>query len=291
MTAIKNLSDSNIFIKQKILENKPFSLIRFGIGNETYLTYHYSKTKKINKKFLHKNLETLYNAGIYTKNKNDNSMLKYCQFYEEAIINGDILAAWAGVKNLIPIQNFYFEKYSLPKIHTRSLEPFYVIANNEIPWSHSLLGKKVLIIHPFIDSFKKQLAANFQFFKDKPIFLPGQEFEFYKTFQTIAGNHIHENWIVTFEIMCKDIEKIDFDIALLGCGGYGLPLCNFIKMKLNKSAIYIGGGLQLLFGVIGKRWDNHPLCLESKKNGNRFIRPSGSELCPGLKSIEKGCYW
>ena len=49
MSAIKNLSDSNIFIKQKILENNPFSLIRFG-NKETHLTFHYTKTKKINKK-------------------------------------------------------------------------------------------------------------------------------------------------------------------------------------------------------------------------------------------------
>ena len=53
--------------------------------------------------------------------------------------------------------------------------------------------------------------------------------------------------------MCEDIKYINFDIALLGCGGYGLPLCHFIKTKLNKSAIYIGGGLQLLFGVFGGR--------------------------------------
>ena len=27
---------------------------------------------------------------------------------------------------------------------------------------------------------------------------------------------------------------LDFDIALLGCGGYGLPLCNYIKKSLKK---------------------------------------------------------
>ena len=47
---------------------------------------------------------------------------------------------------------------------------------------------------------------------------------------------------------------MDFDIALLGCGCYGHPLCDFIRNELNKSAIYVGGGLQLLFGVMGKRW-------------------------------------
>ena len=50
-----------------------------------------------------------------------------------------------------------------------------------------------------------------------------------------------ENWFQTFKIMRNDIEKINFDIALLGCGGYGLPLCNFIKTKLplKKKMIFI----------------------------------------------------
>tara|TARA_B000000557_G_C20804457_1_gene457025 strand:+ start:1653 stop:1931 length:279 start_codon:yes stop_codon:yes gene_type:complete len=92
--------------------------------------------------------------------------------------------------------------------------------------------------------------------------------------------------------MCNDISKLEFDIALLGCGGYGLPICYFINKKMNKSAIYIGGGLQLLFGVMGKRW-------ESKKdfqkiiseNDSKFIRPSNDEILKNNNRIEQGCYW
>ena len=91
--------------------------------------------------------------------------------------------------------------------------------------------------------------------------------------------------------MCDEISKIDFDIALLGCGGYGLPLCNFIKEKLNKSAIYVGGGLQLLFGVMGSRWDNDFWNELIKKHNIKFIRPSGNEICNNLQTIENGCYW
>ena len=74
--------------------------------------------------------------------------------------------------------------------------------------------KKVLILSPSVDSFKKQLSNNFQIFKDKKIFLDDQQFVFHKTYQTIAGNRLHNNWLETFELMCNDIEKLDFDIAL-----------------------------------------------------------------------------
>jgi hypothetical protein len=92
--------------------------------------------------------------------------------------------------------------------------------------------------------------------------------------------------------MCDDIQKLDFDIALLSCGGYGMPLCNFIKNNLKKSAIYVGGGLQLLFGVIGQRWLTHPVILKIiEENQPKFIRPSGDEIVINNGIVELGCYW
>ena len=79
--------------------------------------------------------------------------------------------------------------------------------------------------------------------------------------------------------MKEDISKLDFDIALLGCGGYGLPLCNFIHKEMEKSTIYIGGGLQLLFGVMGKRWEKLDFWTKLiQENDCKFIRPQGYEI-------------
>ena len=65
-------------------------------------------------------------------------------------------------------------------------------------------------------------------------------------------------------------------------------MCNFIKTKLNKSAIYIGGGLQLLFGIMGKRWENIPLWKKIiKENNTKFIKPSQNEKCKNLNTIER----
>ena len=88
----------------------------------------------------------------------------------------------------------------------------------------------MLIVNPFVDSFQQQLKNNFQIFKDpeKKLFLDDQEFVFYKSYNTLAENNLHENWEKTYDMMCDDISKLDFDIALLGCGGYGLPLCHYI---------------------------------------------------------------
>lgn len=293
MTSILNIEKSNNEIINLIKRDKPFSVVRLGIGSETYITFEYVNTKKINEKYLHPIYKTLYNAGIYTNNKDISKILLFIQSYNNAIKNSNLLASFNS-RNIHYIQNFFSQTYNLQQIHSQSLEPFYQVQESIKPWTHYLLGKKVLVINPFIESFKKQLNNGFTIFKDKDkqIFLEGQEFLFYKSFQTIAGNHIHDNWFETFTIMCKDIEKLDFDIALLGCGGYGLPLCNYIKTKLKKSAIYIGGGLQLLFGVIGNRWENNKMWKKIiEKNDTQFIRPSVNELCKNFKTIEGGCYW
>ena len=283
-----NIVESNKEIINTINSNKVFIIARFGLGPETTLCYNYYKNKNLN----HDNLNNLLRiCGIYSKNNDITVFEKYFEELNNAIENSDILACFNN-SNIESIQNVYSEMYNLTKIHSRSLEPFYVIQDNEIPWTHYLFGKKVLIINPFTDSMKKQLDNNFQIFKDKKIFLDDQEFIFYKSFQTHGNHYIHNNWLETFTIMCNDIEKLEFDIALLGCGGYGLPLCNFIKTKMNKSSIYIGGGLQLLFGVMGYRWINRDDWKKIiKENNTNFIYPSNDEQLDNKNTIENSAYW
>lgn len=271
-----DLNQSNNQIIKLIQKNEPFIISRMEISEETFKTHEYDLTSKITNSHLHPKTLTLYNAGIYYQKNDFHKLELFLKQYRTALFNSNLLASFFN-SSISNIQDHFSNKYYLPQIHSRSLEPFYQIQEGIKPWTHHLLGKKILIINPFVESFQKQLNDGFKIFKDsdKQIFLEGQEFKFYKSYQTIAGNHIHNNWVETFVIMCNDIKKIDFDIALLGCEGYGLPLCNFIKMNLKKSAIYIGDGLQLLFGIMGKRWENNEMWKKIiSENDSKFIKSS-----------------
>ena len=286
---ILDLEKSNQYMKQLIDKERPFSVSRLGWIEGT-VSVDYIKKGKINKKHLHPQTKTLYNPGIYSRYKDVRKMELFCKYYDFSLSSSNALACFHGM--LHDEQNFYSERHKLDKLTSKSLEPFYAVIEGLDPWSLSLYGKKVLIVNPFVDSFQKQLSANFQMFKDKKIFNQKQDFVFYKSYQTIAGNHVHNDWVETFKIMRHEISKLDFDIALLGCGGYGLPLCDFIKTQLNKSAIYIGGGLQLLFGVMGGRWENWDFWETLiKEQESKFIRPSQEEQCVRSNHIEGGCYW
>ena len=282
---ILNLELSNEYIIDLISRNEPFMITRVGIGAETYISSQYKKTNKINN-YLIQSLNN--NNGIYALEKNKIKI--WCEQYIKAIEESTALATWD--KYVIQDQCI-LKPDGIPSIHTRVLEPFYLCSKNVKPWSHYLKGKKILIISPFVDSIRRQNEANFQIFSDgKRIFLEDQEFVYYKAYNTSAGNHLHKDWAETFEIMCREVSKLDFDIALLGCGGYGLPLCRYIKSHMNKSVIYIGGGLQMIFGVMGKRWETTDYWKDViQKHNPRFIRPCGDEILNNCHKVENACFW
>ncbi len=280
-----DLKASNMYLIDLIKTGEPFFISR--LGGEIINSYNYM----VNKKLTYTGTLDV-NAGIYIKN--DMDLKIYYQMYYNAVKNSDAIAIFNFIPQIVSHEQYFMNNIKLQGLSSRSLEPFYLILENEIPWSHHLLGKKILIVSPFVDSFQKQLKNGFNMFVDptKRIFHKDQEFVFYKSFNTLAGNHIHSNWIETFNIMCEDISKLDFDIALLSCGGYGMPLSNYIKNNLKKSVIYVGGGLQLLFGVAGMRWLSHPIIGKIiMQNSKQFIRPSGDEIVRNKHMVENGCYW
>lgn len=50
-----------------------------------------------------------------------------------------------------------------------------------------------------------------------------------------------------------EMDTRTYDVALIAAGGLGIPLASFAKGR-GKVGISLGGHLQVLFGVLGKRW-------------------------------------
>ena len=102
--------------------------------------------------------------------------------------------------------------------------------------------------------------------------------------------------------MEKEISNIDFDIAIIGCGAYGLPIAAHVK-RIGKKAIHIGGGMQLLFGILGKRWtEQYGDFLEYRPEekidinyrplfNKNWIYPLSMDKPHNSNKVENGCYW
>jgi hypothetical protein len=84
--------------------------------------------------------------------------------------------------------------------------------------------------------------------------------------------------------------KDQFDIALCSCGGYGNPVVGFIH-SIGKSAIYVGGVLQMYFGVLGGRWEHERQDIVELYKNEYWTRPSEEERPKGHETIERSCYW
>lgn len=136
-----------------------------------------------------------------------------------------------------------------------------------------LQGKKVLVICPF----ERSIRANFP---RRRGFFPGYAYPEFdlctvNTPITYAGLpdalYPHSDWFETLEALKAQVAAQDFDIALMACGSYAMPLGRFVTDSLRRKAVYVGGVLQLYFGIMGRRYDN-PF-FTGQINPDAFIYP------------------
>lgn len=160
------------------------------------------------------------------------------------------------------------------------------------PWTITLKHKKVLVVHPFIESIKNQYEKRSKLF-DNPNVLPEfEELILVKAVQSIAGNGDKtgfKDWFEALRYMENEIDSHDYDIALIGCGAYGMSLAAHCKRQ-GKVAVHMASWVQMLFGIYGQRWAvDQP---EYAKFINKYwTRPMESEKPENAQSVENGAYW
>ena len=275
---------ANELIYECIKSNKPAMIARFG-SNELQATINYLNQSNLfqnNKayRYLHWN-DVLTNmhiqAGFFPRDIN--LLQKFGALMVGDMNQLDILGSWRYEERFV-------KKYisGVKMVRLRDFEPYY----HTNPWSRVLKDKKVLVIHPFEKSIQTQYSKRLNLFNDKNI-LPEFELSTLKAVQSIAGNLTeYTTWFDALEEMKANISSINFDIALIGCGAYGFPLSAHVK-RLNKQAIHLGGALQLLFGIKGKRWENNP-GIQNLVNSH-WIYPLQEDTPQGIQKVENGCYW
>lgn len=269
---------ANELIGEMIRSDKPFAVSRFGSTELSVLLSR--EVCKYHRLYRNNDKNLCMLSGFFPDDKH--LIDQFCEMMLHEIAQIDLLGVWfSSLEEYIVGEYMHDTKLT----YLTAVEP-YIYKN---PWSKMLEGKKVLVVHPFEESILKQYFRREKLFKDSNV-LPQFELKTLKAVQTIAGEKDERfaTWFDALGYMKDEIKKIDFDIAIIGCGAYGMPLTIEIK-KMGRKAVHMGGATQILFGIKGARWDENPTI--SGMYNEYWIRPGKNEQCKDSSAVEGGCYW
>ncbi len=295
-------NEASSMIKQLLLTGRPCMIARFGafelasvanylsVNAPSHSLMKYIKGEQFQWWWNESNLKFMEsNAGFFPSNYETISR------FSELMLNDakelDLLGSW------LPNERFV-EDYcpGIPKVKLVYLEPYLA----EHPWTEVLEGKRVLVVHPFAELIEKQYNYKREYLFKNPAVLPNFHLETIEAVQSMGGGaRDFKNWFEALEWMKTEIDKHNYDVCLLGCGAYGFPLAAHIK-RMGKQAIHLGGALQLLFGIKGKRWEEEdysdkcglPHDTYKKLLDNEYwVRPNSNLQPAHYKRVEGACYW
>ena len=249
-------------------------------------------------------------AGIHPNTKE--GFMNFIRIYLEAIKSMNIIASWN--ERLINVEEYIWRNYivnskvgkpeHLGIVELTTLESFYT--ERQYWWQNLYENKTILVITPFTKSIQKQLDNRENVFRGKwkGFWSDKISFKFIKFPHPYNVSSLEDKAKYperNAELLLKFQKEIDevydsigsFDIALIGAGGNSILLCDYIKRVKGKSAFHLGGGLQMMFGVYGNRWDpkfnNSPFLKEYINDS--WIRPIPEEVPPEYKKQENGAYF
>jgi hypothetical protein len=179
---------------------------------------------------------------------------QYVEYVHRLNALGIILDQWPILAKVINHYQFRGKIF----FHTR-LEPDRSIpANDDACYLSLFRGKRILLICPFAEFLAER--ANRETFErvwaktGKRWFEPASvdAIEFPYGFEPTTQERYETVLDLLDEIMPR-VRQRDFDVALIAAAGLAIPIAAQIK-DMGKIGISLGGHLQIVFGVLGKRW-------------------------------------
>jgi hypothetical protein len=229
------------------------------------------------------------NAGIFP----ETIIPKWREMSIDATSEADILAT-GWYEPLKEAEHEALKEWNCKAIQIplRSLEPYYVLTEER--WTNLLKGQTVSVVSCFTETMKSQVPNLDKLFPSE-----------------VVPSDIKWNWVQTghppklaegvnewLSEIKSSIEAVDWIVskvveqgsrfALIGCGGIGMLVAEKLKQR-GVIAILLGGAIQVLFGIKGKRWEKHSII--SKFWNEFWVSPSEYERPARSSAIEGGCYW
>lgn len=287
MSQLPDTRSAQDILHKGLTEQEDFLLLRFGLYEYHLCLQFLEKANGLRQAY---SKDLLYHLPLDTGifGPTDNSYDIYAKNIISSLDQVDVLSYWTNIPPPFLFSRFYSR--NIRYINVKDLYPYPFWHKQSLPtWQSWLTGKRVLVISSFADTVRKQYERRNKIWRQTSI-LPLFTLITYQAVQTNGGNTAENflSWQDALWHMIDQISQIHFDIALISCGGYGMPLALELH-RLGKRAVQWGGCYQLWFGIMGGRWDRDPNI--TPYFNPSWTYPSPSETPPLSKLVDNASYW
>ncbi|WP_053976072.1 hypothetical protein [Mangrovimonas xylaniphaga] len=272
-------------ISEAILEKKPFSAGKIGSNEQVLIQWAFQIPIELSgfgeiSPFFFQTSPCLTNAGAKPRTKKEYQ--KIANLFRASLLNLDLLPIFklAGEKSIV-------ENLQISPEFCGHLEflPFKQVAGKS--WTDSLSGKKIVVVSPFQEEILQQFPIMEFVWASHNIIVNDFEIEVIKFPYLIdRDNELH--WEDIYNEVKRKLIDSDADVGLFGCGFMGMLFADVMKQQ-GKVGIHLGGALQFLFGIKGKRYEQQDWF--AKYINEYWIRPGEGNVPKCSNKIENGCYW
>lgn len=283
-TTLLSGEEGNRRIAEALQSGRPFACCRYGFSEMSYLIAY--EKKLVWGKKLPADLDVAIKQFELRPDDGGAGFERYCELMRKSCEAADLVGVWVRIWMSEHYLSTVKSNINRFFCDARAVEPYYYAA----PWSYAMKGKKVLVISPFFAEIEKQYKENREkLFQNKKV-LP--EFELFTLPSVWYYDRVKDprfqTWFEACDYLFEEAMKIEFDVALLGCSAFGFLLAVRFK-EAGRQAIQIGGALQILFGIKGKRWDEK----EFFRNlyNEYWIYPAKPNPKMDVSTLDEGCYW
>ena len=217
-------------------------------------------------------------SGVFPTD--DATLAKFCRTYIACAHTADLLALWnvgaerEVVRGCGPATCYTKLRAREPDSHPR-------------PWGAARAGGRRRPRGPRRAAIQRQYARREQLFPGTEILPAFADLRIVQAVQGLAGADTgYASWFDALAAMEQEMDAAPYDVAIIGAGAYGLPLAAHAR-DTGHVAVQMSGALQLLFGIRGKRWDDHPII--SKLYNDAWVRPE--EGLAHKEKVEGGSFW
>ena len=298
--------DGARWLAEKVAKGGALAVGKLGTAECEAMCFYFSRRHNMEREPYPQHIlqHMMVNAGIFPAN--EETLDAFILHLIAVLAAMDGIAEW---NPCLPIQeSFLLDEYSPSSVRfpARSLEPYYSFHldpkdSDDYRWTLKIpTGSTVAVVSPFAESITAQWKIKDAVWRTGPTVWNGREDITIRTVRSgysplLAGENgkwplaVQEGgWRTAIRWMTDSVIATGASLAIIGCGALSLPLCAALKER-GITAIHTGGATQILFGIKGARWKEHPVI--SQFFNDVWIKPNISEIPNNAKLVEGGCYW